>query len=59
MANKEFEIDFTFDAFKQLKELKNDPSKKGIAKSVVKSISFMAQNLRHPSFRTFHINKII
>lgn len=39
-------------SLEQLTELKDDPSKKGVLKAVLKSIQLMATNLRHSSLNT-------
>ena len=58
MNNQNFKIDFTEKALQQLKDLKNNPSRKGIAKAVVKSIRFMTENIRHPSLHTHKYDEL-
>lgn len=46
------DIQFNDDALADLKSLKQDKSKARILKDVVKALSLMEQNLRHPSLNT-------
>lgn len=48
----QFELNYTETAYEQLKELKNDLSKKRILKDVLKALRLMESNLRHPSLNT-------
>jgi len=50
--NKMYELLFTPQADRDLKELETDPSKKTILKSVRKTLGLMETNLRHPSLQT-------
>lgn len=47
-----YELKFTEDADLEMMELKNDRSKKAVAKAVIKSLKFMKANLKHPSLHT-------
>lgn len=47
-----FNIDYAESAKNQLNNLINDPSKRAVAKAVVKSLEYMNTNLRHPSLHT-------
>lgn len=47
-----FKIEHTEQSEFQLIELIENPSKKAIAKAVIKGIRFMKENLRHPSLHT-------
>ncbi len=47
-----YELLFTPQADSNLKELESNPSKKGILKSVRKTLGLMETNLRHPSLQT-------
>ena len=58
MSNKNFEFEFSDNALDILKKIKTNPSKKGIAKAVVKSLEFMSENLRHPSLNTHKYNEL-
>ena len=50
--NKMYELLFTPQADRDLKELETDPSKKNILKSVRKTLGLMETNLRHTSLQT-------
>lgn len=58
MTDQSFKIDFTEKSLRQLIDLKNDPSRKRIAKAVVKSIGFMTENIRHPSLHTHKYDEL-
>lgn len=47
-----FRLKYTKAAEQHLLNLKNDPSKQRIFKDVVKALSYMETNLRHPSLNT-------
>jgi hypothetical protein len=47
-----YELLFTPQADRDLKELETNPSKKDILKSVRKTLGLMETNLRHPSLQT-------
>lgn len=51
MMNK-FKLNYMPKAEDQLLELRNDASKKSIFKAVYKTLTFMGENLRHPSLNT-------
>jgi hypothetical protein len=48
----DFFIDYSDLADEQLHSLINDPSKRTVAKAVVKSLKYMSINIRHPSLNT-------
>jgi len=52
MTEGDYELKFTEDADLDMLELKNDNSKRAIAKAVIKSLKFMKTNLKHPSLNT-------
>lgn len=52
MTNNDFQIDFTDNSLDQLNQIKSDPTKRGVAKAISKSIGLMCSNLRHPSLHT-------
>lgn len=54
-----FDIDFSKLAEEQLLILINDPSKKAVAKSVIKSLKYMHSDLRHPSLHTHKYNDMV
>lgn len=58
MTQSDYSLVFTEDAHQDLLELRNDPSQKGVAKAVIKSLQFMRVNLRHPSLRTHKYDAI-
>jgi hypothetical protein len=49
----EFELRFTEKSDQDMEELKNNYSKKAIAKAVIKSLRFIATNLKHPFLNTY------
>lgn len=55
----EFDIEFSELAEEQLLILINDPSKKVVAKSVIKSLKYMRSNLRHPSLHTHKYDDMV
>jgi hypothetical protein len=58
MPQSDYSLTFTEDADEDMFELRSDPSKKSIAKAVIKSLQFMRVNLRHPSLRTHKYEEI-
>lgn len=54
-----FHIDYSELAKDQLNHLISDPSKRAIAKAVVKSLKYMCTNLRHPSLNTHKYDDMI
>lgn len=56
--NQTFEIKFSIDAERSFERLKNDNSKRAIAKAVVKSLKFMKVNLKHPSLNTHKFDEL-
>jgi hypothetical protein len=52
MRQNSFELQFTEEADLDIQELKNDNSKRTVAKAVVKILKFMRENLKHPSLQT-------
>ena len=48
----QFDLAFSEEANKEMAELKNDPAKSTIAKAVIKSLKYMAIDLKHPSLNT-------
>lgn len=52
MKQSHFELRLTEQADLDLKELKNDHSKRAAAKAVLKTLKFMTMNLKHPSLNT-------
>lgn len=54
-----FSIDYSELAENQLNVLIKDPSKRAIAKAVVKSLEHMNNNLRHPSLNTHKYDDMI
>jgi hypothetical protein len=58
MTQIKYELQFTEDADLDITELKNDKSKKNVAKAVIKSLKFMKENVKHPSLRTHKFDEI-
>ncbi len=58
MKSHEFHINFTQYSLDKLIQLKKDPSKKGVAKAVAKSIGLMVHNLKHPSLNTHKYDEL-
>lgn len=54
----EFHIELTETAREQINQLVGDPSKKVVAKAVIKSLSFMRTNIKHPSLNTHKYNEM-
>jgi hypothetical protein len=54
----QFELNYTKNADEQLKELKNDSSKKRILKDVLKALRLMESNLKHPSLNTHEFDDL-
>lgn len=52
MMSPKFELQFTEEADRDMEELRNDYSKKAIAKAIIKSLRFMTTHLKHPSLNT-------
>ena len=52
MQSDEFDLKYMPNAEDDLKELIADNSKKVAMKAVIKSLKFMASNLKHPSLNT-------
>jgi hypothetical protein len=52
MTQNDYELKFTEDADLDFEELKNDPSRRAVAKAVIKSLKFIKVNLKHPSLKT-------
>jgi hypothetical protein len=52
MSQINFELKFTEEAENDMLELRNDYSKKVVAKAVIKSLRFMTVDLKHPSLKT-------
>lgn len=52
MTQSNYELKFTENAEIDMNTLKNNKSKKSIAKAVIKSLKFMTNNLKHPSLNT-------
>ena len=48
----EFHIDLSETARDQITKLVGNPSKKAVAKAVIKSLSLMRTNIKHPSLNT-------
>jgi hypothetical protein len=53
-----FQIQLSESARSQLENLIKNPSKKSVAKAVLKSLDFMHSNLRHPSLKTHKYGEI-
>jgi hypothetical protein len=47
-----FELIFTPQADSDFREIENDPSKKNILKTLIKTLGFLETNLKHPSLNT-------
>ncbi len=56
--NQTFEIRLSRDAEISFEKLKNDNSKRAIAKAVVKSLKFMKVNLKHQSLNTHKFDQM-
>lgn len=48
----EFHVNLSESAREQVNKLVRDPSKKAVAKAVIKSLDLMRTNLKHPSLNT-------
>lgn len=54
----EFHIELSEIAREQITKFVGDPSKKAVAKAVIKSLGFMRTNIKHPSLNTHKYDAI-
>jgi hypothetical protein len=54
----EFHIELSENAREQITKLVEDPSKKAVAKAVIKSLGLMRTNIKHPSLNTHKYDEI-
>ena len=54
----EFQIELTELAREQINKLVEDPSKKTVAKAVIKNLTLMHSNIKHPSLNTHKYDEL-